>query len=324
MAKHEHLEKRELLNLVNLAASYLQAKKVRGLITSEIRWCSKEIAHLKDKAAAVEGQLRETQAAIEARESRVMASQKQLLEAQAEMRAAEKENARIEAFSGEVMLPGLRLKVSQLKAGVQQESPRLPAVQSSYQRAAAGGRISALVKEIAALTAQLEEEEGERESLLCREQELQLAVKELSSYTALDEARESLSREVKTLEEEQIHLERALEAKKQAWQELESDIRGLDHELKREKGQAQELSGNLAYLESRVQEFGRIKNLGGAMERLEKQVTGLDGDLAVNRAFFGIVGSIRDDTEAMNTALKMAVADYRQVFDKLEGAIRSL
>lgn len=152
------LKKKDLVSLVNLAAAYLQAKKVRDLILSEIRQCSKEIEHLRDRIAAVEGQVKETRAAIASIEPGVTESRSQLLGAEAEKRAIEEEAAEIEDFHTDVankqaMLPGLRLQVAHLKEEVHQEALRREAVQARYREAVV--RKQEIAEEVVSLKARL-------------------------------------------------------------------------------------------------------------------------------------------------------------------------
>ena len=154
----------ELLSIANLAGSYYKAKKVRDLLSTEIRKCNEAMVHLGDRVAVVGKQVHETLEAIEELELRVAESRKQFVEAQAEMLAAEAENAKLEIYAQDLerkreTLPGLRLQLTLLDKEVQKESLKLTAVQSSYAEDC--GRKEAIEQEVAGLNtklARLEEE----------------------------------------------------------------------------------------------------------------------------------------------------------------------
>ena len=120
----------ELLNIANLAGSYYKAKKIKELLSTEIRKCSEEMAHLSDRGSVVERRLRKELETVEAIELQVAQSQRLLDEARVEMRAVEEENARLEIYERDLeskrkTRQDLRLKVVHLNHEVQDGSAKV-------------------------------------------------------------------------------------------------------------------------------------------------------------------------------------------------------
>jgi len=384
----------ELLKLVNMAGFYLQAKKVRDLVTSEIRKYGKEIEHLQDRVDTVKKRLRETMDSVEEIEIRMVESRKQLLEAEAEMRAAEEENTRTEDFQHEVerkraRLPDLKLQVSQLREEVQAQYRQLQVLQSDYHEAVAalkleceqevvkfeerlshlkqelpvmqntrdiiagkmpehfdtgifqslrGGlgmnlddyvgevssRLSDLEQEISSLKSRLDEEEREKETLLLLEKDLRVDLESLSADEAIVEAKESILSEVTTLEEDQARLGRESDTRKSELQDLRSGVSDLDEGLRREEERERELSARIEYLNSRARELEKAGNFEDEIKRLVARATRLDIDLEVNSNFHHLMHKIRDDAESTNVSIRGAIADYKEVFDRLKHVVISL
>jgi chromosome segregation ATPase len=155
---------KELLNIANLAGSYYKAKKIRDLLSNEIRKCCQEMVHLRDKGDVLAKQLRETRELIEEIELRVAESQRLLGEAHTDLLAAEDENAKIERYvldlgSKREMLPGLKSQVMLLNKEVQEESSRLNIVQSRHAEAC--GQREEIEREVAGFDSRLSKLEQE-------------------------------------------------------------------------------------------------------------------------------------------------------------------
>lgn len=383
----------ELLNIANLAGSYYKAKKVRDLLLTEIRRCTEEMVHLKDRGAVVGKQLRETLAVIEEIEFRVAESQKRLDEARAEMLAAEDENAKLEIYERDLegkreILPSLRQQVTLLKKEVQEESLRLKTAQSCYAEACGRKeqielevaglnarltnlereipvmqstrdmlkgqmpehldpevfqdlqgnlsmnleeyisevrlRVSTVENEISSFKMQGAEGAREKETLLLHEKDLVTAVEELGAYAAIDEARDSISTEISAMGDELVRLGRETEAGKLKSQELESEIGALEEAFMREKKHERELLDRLKHLDGRILELEGIDNLADEIEKLRAEAERLDMNLEVDGNYLDTMTKVNEDAEAMNAALKAAVAGHREVVDRFEQALSSL
>ena len=380
----------ELLNIANLAGSYYKAKKIRELLSTEIRKCSEEMAHLSDRGSVVERRLRKELETIEAIESRVAESQRLLDEARVEMRAVEEENARLEIYARDLeskrqTRQDLWIKVVHLDKEVQDGLLRLKTLQEGLIEVCAQKneverevadlearltrleqeitvmrstrdmirgqmpehidpvvfqdlqgnlsvnleeyisevrqRVSTVENEIDALTVKLEEVGKDQETLPVLEKELVEAVGQLADYAAAEEAREAILAGISTMEEELVQLGGQIDTGKLACREFEAGIAELEEALARDKRHELEMSDRIKHFEERLLELEGMDNLPGEIEKLRMEAGRLDINLELDSQYLDAITKVKEDTEAMNTALKVAIAGQREAVSRFERAL---
>ena len=380
----------ELLNIANLAGSYYKAKKIKELLSTEIRKCSEEMAHLSDRGSVVERRLRKELETVEAIELQVAQSQRLLDEARVEMRAVEEENARLEIYARDLeskrkTRQDLRLKVVHLDREVQDGLLRLKTVQAGLLEVCSKKneverevvdmearltrleqevtvmrstrdmlrgqmpehidpavfqdlqgnlsvnleeyisevrlRVSAVEQEIDALKVKLDGVAKDQQTLPVVEKELVRAVEQLADYAATFEARESILAGIATMEKELVRLGGEIDTGKMAGRELEAGTSELEEALIRNKRLEREMSDRTKHFEDRLLELEGMDNFAAAIAKLRMEAGRLDINLELHSQYLDAITKVKKDTEAMNAALKVAIAGQREAVSRFERAL---
>lgn len=186
------------------------------------------------------------------------------------------------------------------------------------------GTIEDIGNEISALKVQIDERRIDEEALSPKKARLQRRVEKLGSCITTDKDTESLTAEVRGLEQDCDRLGREIKVKGEELKHIEAGITELENGLKRERELESVFMERLEYLTARKREMDAIENIGNEMERLKNEIQRLNAEAEANKNFQDITEHVKEDVEAINRSLRSAVEGYNQVFMQFDQAVNSL
>jgi len=186
------------------------------------------------------------------------------------------------------------------------------------------GTIEDIGNEISALKVQIDERRIEEEALSPKKARLQRRVEKLGSCITTDKDTESLTAEVRGLEQDCDRLGREIKMKGEELKHIEAGITELENGLKREREFESDSMERLEYLTARKREMDAIENIGNEMERLKNEIQRLNAEAEANKNFQDITEHVKEDVEAINRSLRSAVEESKELFRQFHQAVNSL
>ncbi|MBW1675560.1 MAG: hypothetical protein JRF30_03315 [Deltaproteobacteria bacterium] len=186
------------------------------------------------------------------------------------------------------------------------------------------GTIDGIGNEISALKVQIDERRIEEEALSPKKARLQRRVEKLGSCITTDKDTESLTAEVRSLEQNCDRLGREIKVKGEELKHIEAGITELENGLKRERELESAFMERLEYLTARKREMDAIENIGNEMGRLKNEIQRLNAEAEANKNFQDITEQVKEAVETINRSLRSAVEGYNQVFMQFDQAVNSL
>lgn len=172
------------------------------------------------------------------------------------------------------------------------------------------GAIEKIEKQISETTTEMNQADLEEESLHSQKASLVVKVEALEPYMSKVEDKGHLASEVDALTQQRNSLSREIRTNEEEIERIESEIMDLDQRFNSERDIESGYKERLAHLTEIIQELDKFEDIEAEFERRENKIRKHRLEVDADSVFLNTIGEVKKHVTSINVLLDVAICDY--------------